>query len=249
MKMKLFAISLFAFLSLNSFAEFDQAAIENYQPDRETLESVKTAYDSRVKVTEKEADAVNAMSEVIASREFQEKQAALRKDISAAMGVDEWSGSGGEGVDEKQLPYSSRPILFASSSVPEKTLKNYLVDLEKVNGVMVFRGFIGGMGKIKPTMSYMDRLVKKNTNCVKEPCARYKVPVLVDPILFKEYGIKAVPAFAVHGLTNLAAYCNGTEGLNPSKYVVYGDSSIKFLAIKLYENSGDVSHKELSERL
>lgn len=244
-------ITLFAGLLLvassAAIAELDQAAIENYQPDAKILESVKTAFDKRVTVTENERGAVNAMSDVIASREFQEKQAEYRKSIANSLGVNDWVGEGGE--PEKRLPYSLRPIVFASASVPVATLRNYIADLEKVNGVMVFRGFVGGMSKVMPTMKYMDSLIKKNAKCSKEPCDRYKVPVLVDPILFKEYQVKAVPALAVHGLTNLAAYCNGTEGLNPSKYIVYGDSSIKYLAMKLFEKSGDSSHQELIERL
>lgn len=248
MKKNTFLFCILFSVSCSSFAELDRAAIENYQPDAKTMESVKNAYDKRITTSVEDSKALKEMGETINSREFQEHQEKLRKEIASAMGVNEWMPAGKDG-EAKKLPYSARPILFASSSVPLATLRNYIADLERVNGVMVFRGFIGGMGKAMPSLNYMDSLIKKSVKCTKEPCDRYKVPVLIDPILFREYGVKRVPAFAVHGLTNLSAYCNGTDGLNPSQYLVYGDSSVKYLAMKLYETSGDKVHKQISEVL
>lgn len=247
MKINTLLFIIFLAASPSSFAELDRSAIENYQPDATTLESVKNAYEKRATIAD-DNQAVKEMGLIINSREFQEHQATLRKEIASAMGVNDWMPADKDG-ETKKLPYSARPILFASSSVPLATLRNYIADLERVNGVMVFRGFIGGMNKVMPSLNYMDALIKKSVNCKKEPCERYQVPVLIDPILFREYAVKSVPAFAVHGLTNLSAYCNGTDGLNPSQYIVYGDSSVKYLSMKLYEKSGDELHKLISEAL
>src|SRR3546814_14823474 len=42
------------------------------------------------------------------------------------------------------------PVLFVSSSMPISTLRNYAVQLEKVRGVMAFRGVPGGLRKMGP---------------------------------------------------------------------------------------------------
>lgn len=213
--------------------------IENYTPPATVTEAIKQSYDNRLSLGGETRSRVEAMAEIIQSEEFKTQQKVWRKSLASQFGVTDWVPAKQTSVTQTDvgqgLPYSERAILFISASMPTTTLKNYISDLEKVGGVMVMRGFVDGMTNIKPTMEFINMVTKRRTSCTQEPCERFNVPVLIDPILFDEYDIDRVPALTVHGLTNLAAYCNGTEGLNASDTVVYGDSSLQHLLSLLSE--------------
>lgn len=211
--------------------------IENYKAPEAVTEAISQSYESRLTLDAESKRRVDTMAEIIQSEEFANQQKVWRESLASQLGVDDWAPANASPASPSSsaqtLPYSDRAILFISATLPAKTLKNYAADLEKVGGVMVMRGFVSGMNNIKPTMQFIDSVTKRNSSCKAEPCERFNVPVLIDPILFKEYQIDRVPTLAVHGLTNLAAYCNGKDGLNASDTVVYGDSSLKHLLTTL----------------
>ena len=258
-------INLFLFLTFSlftlcvkageadAFLEFaQQQNIEDYKPDEKTKKAVEAAINGQYKLTEKDKQTLAEMQGTINSKEFADQQEAWRNQIGSALGVNDWKSQDASKGDseESRIPYSEKPIIFASASVPLQTLRNYARDLEKIDGVIVIRGFVGGMKAIRPTFEFLDSVIKKDLNCPKtKVCEHYKVQVLIDPILFREYGIKRVPAFAVHEVTNLTKYCNGNEGLNPSPNLVYGDSSIKYMLDRLYQETKRPVIKKLWEKL
>lgn len=214
-----------------------EAGVDQYSPSEEAKAIAENGFKNRAELGADGKRVVENVGDTLKSKEFQAKQKQWREALSGVMGTDAWQPQ--EQQSKGGLPYSSRPILFISSSIPLPTLRNYAADLEKVNGVMVMRGFVGGVGEMGPTMKFIGEVLKVRASCSDEPCERRSVEVMIDPILFREYGVKAVPGFTVHGLTNLEAYCKGTETLNPSSVVVYGDNSIKYLADRYSREAGD----------
>jgi type-F conjugative transfer system pilin assembly protein TrbC len=98
------------------------------------------------------------------------------------------------------LPSAERLYILVSSSVPLTTLRAYARDLDRLRHphiAIVFRGFIGGMKKIKPTLDYIRTILAKNGICKQgDPeCATYAATVQIDPLIFQRYGIEEVPAF------------------------------------------------------
>ena len=217
----------------------ESAGVESYKPEEATREYVEKSLENRKTLSADEKAVVQEINSQIQSDEFKEQQAVWRKKLGQVMGSDAWQAQSNANTDVIQtLPYSERPLLFISSSMPMRTLRTYAQSLERVGGAMILRGFVDGMDNIKPTLHFISDILKVDLHCTKEPCARRQVEVLIDPFIFREYGIKAVPAFTVHDITELEAYCKGTEGLNPASVVVYGDNSIEYLAEQFARKSG-----------
>lgn len=95
---------------------------------------------------------------------------------------------------KKSLP---TVYIFMSSSVPLEIwwrYAHYLVD-KKIPGVFVLRGCIGGCRYIRPTVEFIYRfLTEDGKNEEGLP-----VEVQIDPIKFREWGVKVVPCVAVEG--------------------------------------------------
>jgi len=258
LKRDLFFTGLLVLVSLNAVANDNKSVVESflrkaeevnvegYKPDEASRISVKQAFDNRKALTSDELTVVEGIQEQLHSDEFKRQQEAWRKQLGEVMGTDAWVTDNTDSPT-KVLPYSERPLLFISSSMPMRTLRTYAQSLEGIGGVMVLRGFVDGMDKVGPTLRFVSNILKIDEDCTNEPCARRQVQVLIDPIIYREYGIKSVPAFTVHDVTNLDAYCKGTKGLNPASVVVYGDNSIEYLAQRFAKDSGRSIERLLRE--
>jgi len=93
----------------------------------------------------------------------------------------------------------ARIYLFISSSVPVSTLRNFAAMIDRARAepvVMVLRGFVGGMKKIKPTMNFIGEILKKEQDCdfTQEKCESYQAKIQIDPMLFQRFSIEEVPA-------------------------------------------------------
>ena len=127
-----------------------------------------------------------------------------------------------------------RIYIFISSSIPLSTLRNYAKDMDTIRGpniVMIMRGFIGGMKKIKPTLGFIHDVITKDRGCeVGEDCEAFNVSVYVDPLLFRRYSISSVPAI-VYAKGVSIRDAGASEGLNDNadigdEYIAYGDVSL-----------------------
>ncbi len=144
------------------------------------------------------------------------------------------------------VPFSDKPILFISSSIPEHVLRRYAQDLEPKHGVMVLRGVVGGLKHFKYTAEFIGNFLKKSPHCQDSTsgmCDRYNVGVIIDPILFREYRITQVPAFTIHGKENFSAYCKKDKPLNKADFVSYGDHSIKYHITQFNEHKKNKNEK------
>lgn len=145
------------------------------------------------------------------------------------------------------LNSDERLYIFISSSVPLETLRNYAKSLDRIgspNARLVMRGFIGGMKYIKPTMQFISEILKKDPTCdflSGEKCQVYNTTVHVDPILFRAYNIKEVPA-----IIYIKGAKSGDSSLSEGLYdnmtatrtaVIYGDVSVEY-AIERLKNGG-----------
>lgn len=117
--------------------------------------------------------------------------------------------------------------------MPKETLRNYVRDLDALGQPrmsIVMSGFVGGMTKVRPTLEFLRGVLFKEENCNSEKCDAYQAPILIDPLIFRRYGIDAVPAIV---------YARGVKGVDSTVsegvkegaetgdyYVLYGDTAL-----------------------
>lgn len=99
------------------------------------------------------------------------------------------------------LSDTEKIYIFISSSVPENTLRSYINDidyLQEPNIIIVMRGFIGGLKKIQPTVSFINNLLKKDPTCDigQGNCKSYSANIDIDPLAYRHFNINRVPAVA-----------------------------------------------------
>lgn len=88
-------------------------------------------------------------------------------------------------------------IAFASLSMPEDSLRRMVADVSKAGGMVVFRGFSPGGGRV-----FMEQLRK-----VTAPGEAAHISI--DPRLFRVYHIEAVPTYVA--ASSSFALCSGTD--------------------------------------
>ena len=149
--------------------------------------------------------------------------------------------------EQKTNPLQTNPlhslILFISESMPIETLRRYAKDIEKHGGLMVLRGVVGNDdSKLLPTIKFMENVLKKDKDCSGFQCEFLKTNVTIDPRLFMLYNIKQVPALVFAKNMSMINYINqNNENSMPAltKFIVYGDASLNFMAQELARISKD----------
>src|SRR3546814_7800657 len=89
------------------------------------------------------------------------------------------------------------PVLCVSSAMPSSTLRNYAVQLERVHGVMGFRGVPGGLRKMGPMAKVTAQILRLDPGCEGPNCVMRNVQLIIDPVVFRQHGIAQVPALAM----------------------------------------------------
>ncbi len=151
-----------------------------------------------------------------------------------------------------KLLESERVYVFITKSVPITTLRNYSAAIAKAgdpNVVMVLRGFVGGMKKIKPTMDFIAEILKKDPACdmTREKCDSFGVNIEIDPLLFRRYQICEVPAIVyAQNVDQGVEALNGSEGLNDNAsagnfFVIIGDAKLDYLLERINREAGSES--------
>ncbi|NKE70168.1 TrbC family F-type conjugative pilus assembly protein [Candidatus Manganitrophus noduliformans] len=162
-----------------------------------------------------------------------------------------------EQADQKSgvLSSSERIYLFVSSSMPLVTLRNYAADLARLsdpNITMVMRGFVGGMKYAQPTLRLVSDIIVKDPGCkaIERRCDAHKVNINVDPLLYRRYQIRQVPALVY--LPSLhETELGGSEGLGEASpyYVLYGDASLAYGIERIQREAKSRSLKNLLFKL
>ena len=159
-----------------------------------------------------------------------------------------------------------RLYIFMSSSVPLVTWNNYAESLDKLreaNAAMVLRGCIGGCTYFKPTLEFIKKIIlpegiedidfsKEGWQKELEKRTRH-VQILIDPLLFRYYGITEVPCIVyAKGVNPLSGLSEGLpENLqeNPQSWKICGDWKLSYMLEKLYEKSGALVLKRMAKEL
>ena len=122
--------------------------------------------------------------------------------------------------------------LFISSSVPVSTLRSYAAMIDHARAeqvVMVLRGFVGGMKKIRPTMNFIGEILKKNQDCdfTQEKCESYQANIQVDPMLFQRFSIDEVPALVF------------LPDQQTEPMIIHGDAGLDYLLERINREAKD----------
>ena len=153
-----------------------------------------------------------------------------------------------------KLADSERVYLFVSSSMPLQTMRNYAASVSRMREpriMMVMRGFVGGMTKIQPTIDFVGGVLKEDPSCsfAERECRMRPVNLVVDPLLFRRYGIDRVPAVVfVRGLDSAdPALSEGSveNARVTDSYAIYGDASLEYVLEVIGRESGASSLKDI----
>ncbi|WP_315975775.1 type-F conjugative transfer system pilin assembly protein TrbC [Sphingomonas bisphenolicum] len=142
------------------------------------------------------------------------------------------------------------PLLFASSSMPIETLRTYARQLERVGGVIAFRGVPGGLTKIGPMAELTARMLRVDPGCEGPACAMRNVQVVIDPILFRQHSIARVPALAMVPGDPTQPYCEREdETAGRAAHLVLGDAALSGLLDEYARLGGKEEVRDASARL
>jgi len=148
--------------------------------------------------------------------------------------------------------------VFVSSSMPLQTMRNYAASIARLHDpriTLVMRGFVGGMAKIRPTIDFVGSVLKEDPDC--DPsgsdCRMQPASLIVDPLLFRRYGIEKVPA---------VVYAQGVKVEDPGlsegdarnaklteSFTLYGDASLEYILELIGRETGSPSLKGLVSAL
>ena len=129
----------------------------------------------------------------------------------------------GGNSSSKFLSTDEKLYLFLSSSMPDETVHNYLRSIAQTNSSGIFpvmKGMVKGMANKEANLRYFSRILKKDLDCkdhreVQGVCARFKIPIKMNPMLFKRFEIDRVPTL-VYTTTN-------------ETVIIHGDASLVYL--------------------
>ncbi|TAJ74227.1 MAG: conjugal transfer protein TrbC [Sphingobium sp.] len=136
------------------------------------------------------------------------------------------------------------PVLFVSSSMPVTTLRIYAGQLERVGGVLAFRGMPGGLTKVAPMAKLSAEILRHDPGCEGPACAMRDVQLIVDPLIFRQHGVNRVPALAMVPGDPALPYCEREDDSPRAAHVVYGDAALSGL-LEEYARLG--GKKEVSD--
>ncbi|MBD3744879.1 MAG: conjugal transfer protein TrbC [Sphingopyxis terrae] len=141
------------------------------------------------------------------------------------------------------------PVLFVSSSMPIRTLRNYAEQLERVRGVMAFRGMPGGLHKVGPMAKLTAEILRLHPGCEGPACAMRDVQLIVDPILYRQHAVGRVPALALVPGDPAQAYCEREEDSPRAHFLVFGDSALAGLLEEYARLGGKEEVRDAQARL
>jgi hypothetical protein len=110
--------------------------------------------------------------------------------------------------------------------MPLPILRSYAAQLERVKGVLAFRGMPGGLKKVGPMARLSAQILRLDPGCEGPACAMRNVQLIVDPIIFRQHGVSKVPALAMVPGDPAQAYCERDDESLRATHLVFGDSAL-----------------------
>lgn len=159
---------------------------------------------------------------------------AMAKRLRAALGLEAPDMAAVAGAAAPKATTSWVPVLFVSSSMPVATLRTYAAQLEKAGGVMAFRGMPGGLRHVGPMAKLSAEVLRLDPGCEGPACAMRGTQIIVDPLVFREHAVSAVPALAMVPGDPAQPYCERDElaaaiASSGEPRVIYGDAALSGL--------------------
>ncbi len=120
------------------------------------------------------------------------------------------------------LPPRSHLYVMVSSSMPLKTLRNYAAAIEQLKDPacsMLLRGFVGGAGRLGPTVTFVGKVLRIDPDCDLSGgnCVFRAISFAVNPLPFLRYAITRVPAVVY------------VPNERAEPLIVYGDASLRYV--------------------
>jgi type-F conjugative transfer system pilin assembly protein TrbC len=177
-----------------------------------------------------------------------EREAAARR-IGQALGLEVPEMAAVAGVAAPPAAKGWVPVLFTSSSMPVTTLRTYAAQLERVGGVIAFRGMPGGLRKVAPMAKLTAEVLRLDPGCEGPACAMRDVQVIVDPLVFRQHGIARVPALAMIPGDPTQPYCERDDESPRGAHVIYGDAALSGLLEEYARLGGKMEVSDAQARL
>ena len=139
------------------------------------------------------------------------------------------------------LSGTEKVYLFLSSSMPEDTVRAYLISVDRAgeNGIVpVMYGFVQGINNKAAMAGYFNRIQQEDKDCQDKQgdiCKRLQVPIKINSELFRRYNISQVPA---------VVYANGENS-----WSVQGDSPLDYLLEQINRDAHSPSLSSLIIRM
>lgn len=201
------------------------------------------------KYTEEGLRAAKETAKVFHSSEFQNKVQHETQRLKTEIGecAASWKKQGNkQGNSEKpvsSLSGDEKVYLFLSSSIPDETVHNYLVDIARAGDpglTPVMRGMVNGLADKKANTKYFSRILKEDLDCLddfrhQKICKRFKTDILFQPPLFTQYGIERVPALI---------YDNGGK-----VFSIQGDAGLDYLLERINREAKQDSLESLITKI
>jgi len=140
-------------------------------------------------------------------------------------------------------------VLFVSSSIPVPTLRTYAAQLERVGGVLAFRGMPGGLGKVGPMAKLSAEILRIDPGCTGPACAMRDVQLIVDPLVFRQHGVGRVPALAMMPGDPTQPYCERDDDSPRAAHLIYGDAALSGLLEEYARLGGKEEVRDAQARL
>ena len=215
-------------------------------------------YENDIELPEVNKDGESAANEAFdkyQSQEFQHKITSetqrIRQTLFGNITQQTNPGESDENICLDQLAKDENIYLFISASIPLNTLRTYVRDLDMLNDpnfVVVLRGFVDGMEKIRPTLGFIESLLVKDSNCRLsdgKQCDVYQANIQIDPLAFRKFNIQQVPALAyVKSIGNDAKPSD-----EPEAVVVYGDVSLNYALDQIYSETKNPQIKKAVQKI
>lgn len=160
---------------------------------------------------------------------FAAQREAMAKRLAQALGLEAFDMAAVADAVAPKPVKAWVPVLFVSSSMPIATLRTYAGQLEKAGGVMAFRGMPGGLAKVAPMAKLSAEILRLDPGCEGPACGMRNVQLIVDPLVFRQHRVTAVPALGMIPGDPTQPYCERDETSPAAMHIVYGDAALSGL--------------------
>lgn len=181
--------------------------------------------------------------------EFARDRDAMAKRLGQSLGLE---APDVQALAKGTAPASAKgwvPALFVSSSMPTAILRTYAAQLEKVHGVMAFRGMPGGLTKVAPMAKLSAEILRRDSGCEGPACVMRDVQLIVDPILFRQHDVIRVPALAMVPGDPTQPYCEREDDSPTAAHIIYGDSALSGMLAEYARLGGGKEVSDAQARL